>query len=295
MAKRSNALRCCVASLALAVPTFSFAASQPCPSNPTPPAGAQALGYTKQLFCVAPAISDIAPEDSALAKLYSGTWYAKAPIPLSKYAMSGSTLVLDNGGGLMTETRASAPGVLPLLLASAGFYVEFSESISENDPDHFPAVWMMPQEHNIKHSDHLSSDPAGYERWMELDIDEGGYNAGHHGAMISWYGHYPNYQHETKSNDPSQTFGMDRTKTHVFGISYDPKAKQVTWWVDGQSTGSVSTADVPSFVNDQHYYLLMNNQNHGANKPYQMYLHYFSAWSGQDVPKPPSGVTATPQ
>jgi hypothetical protein len=295
MAMTLNALRSCVASLALAAPALGFAASQLCPSNPTPPAGAQALGYTKQLFCVAPTLSDIAPTDSAMAKLYSGTWYAKAPIPLSKYAMSGSTLVLDNGGGLMTETRSSAPAVLPLLLASAGFYVEFSESISDNDSDHFPAVWLMPQEHNLKHTDHLSSDPAGDERWMELDIDEGGYNTGHHGAMISWYGHYPNYQHATKSNDPSQTFGMDRTKTHVFGLSYDPKAKQVTWWVDGQSTGSVSTADVPSLVNDHHYYLLMNNQNHGANKPYQMYLHYFSAWSGQDVPKPPSGVTATPQ
>jgi hypothetical protein len=39
---------------------------------------------------------------------------------------------------------------------------------------------------------------------------------------------------------------------------------------------------------------LMNSQNHGANKPYKMSLHYFSAWSGQDVPKAPSSVTASP-
>lgn len=294
MVTRVNPIRCTVLSLIMAAPCSSWAASQTCPSNPTPPPGAQALGFTKQLFCVNPAISDISLSDAVMAKLYSGSWYASAPTPLSKYAMSGSTLVLDNGGGLITETRTSQPAALPLLLASAGFYVEFGESISDNDPDHFPAVWLMPQEHNGKQNDHLPADPPGYERWMELDVDEGGYNTGHHGAMINWWGKYPNYQHETKNNDPSATFGMDRTQPHVFGLSYDPKGKQVAWWVDGQATGSVSTADVPSYVNGHHYYLLMNSQNHGANKPYKMYLHYFSAWSGQDVPKAPSGVTASP-
>ena len=285
----------CIVSLALAASHAALAAaSETCPNASTPPPGAQALGYTKQLFCVMPSMSDISVSDGTVSKLYSGNWYANAPTPLSKYSMNGSTLVIDSGGGVMTETRASGPGALPLLLASAGFYVEFSESLSDNDPDHFPAVWMMPQEHNLKHADHLDSDPPGYERWMELDIDEGGYNAGHHGAMINWYGKYPNYQHDTRGNDPSSTFGMDRTKAHVFGLSYDPKGKQVTWWVDGQNTGSQSTADVPAIVNTHHYFLIMGGQNHGANKPYKMYLHYFSAWSGQDVPKAPSGVTASP-
>jgi hypothetical protein len=281
--------------LALAAPCLSMAASvETCVSNPNPPPGAQALGYTKQVFCVLPTVSDISMSDSTVAKLYSGNWYAKLATPMSKYSMSGSTLVITNGGGVMTQTRASAPGGLPLLLAGTGFYVEFNESLSDNDPDHFPAVWLMPQEHNGKRSDHLPSDPPGSERWMELDVDEGGFNAGHHGAMINWWGTYPNYQHQNYANDPSQTFGMDRTQPHVFGLSYDPKAKKIAWWVDGQQTGSVSTADVPSYINGHHYFLIMGAQNHGANKPYKMNVHYFSAWSPQDVPKAPSGVTASP-
>jgi hypothetical protein len=266
-------------------------AADPC-AKADPPAGAQSLGYVRRVFCVAPTLADITDNDAISAKLYSGSWYNKSPAPLSLYSMSGGMLVLTNGGGVITETRRSSTGALPMLLGSAGFYVEFAERLSDNDPDHWPAVWLMPQEHNARHDDHVAGDPSDYERWMELDVDEGGFNAGHHGSLINWYGKHPNYEHQNFGNDPSSTFGMDRTQEHIFGLSYDPTGKKVTWWVDGAAVGSVSSASVPSIVNNYHYYLIIGNQNHGANRPYKMYVRYFSAWSTSVFPNPPSGVRA---
>jgi len=265
--------------------------ADPCAAG-NPPTGAQALGYSHQVFCVAPTMADISVVNGVSSKLYSGKWYDKVAAPMSLYSMSGQTLALSSGGYLMTETRQSQPGALPLLLASAGFYVEFAVHLSDNDPDHFPAVWLMPQEHNASHSDHMPSDPQGFERWMEIDVDEGGYNTGHLGTLINWYGTSPSYQHQNESNAPASTFGMDRTQEHIFGLSYDPVGKKVTWYVDGVAVGSASTAMVPQYVNTHHYYLIMSNQSHGLNRPYQMYVRYFSAWIGSTPPKSPTGVRA---
>lgn len=292
--KASRLLSAWVSALIAALPmlgTPMAADSDACAHLETPP-GARSMGYVRQVFCVAPTTADISADDGISSKLYSGKWYDRNPASLSLYSMSGNTLVLSNGAALMTETRKSSPGALPLLPAAAGFYVEFAERLSDNDPDHFPAVWLMPQEHNAAQSDHMAGDPAGLEHWMELDVDEGGYNTGHLGTMISWSGTSPNFKHDNKAVAPSSTFGMDRTQVHVFGLSYDPAGKLVTWWVDGISVGSVSTAGIPTIVNSHHYYLLINNQNHGLNHPYKMYIPYFSAWSSGVVPSPPSGIRA---
>lgn len=277
--------------LACGIPLMAQGQATGACAGQDPPPGAQSLGYLHKVFCMAPTTADIADAGSS-ASLYSGSWYSKNPAPLSLYSMSGGVLGIANGGGVMTQTRQSTPGLLPLLLGSAGFYVEFAERLSDNDSDHWPAAWLMPQEHDLHHTDHLASDPPGYERWMELDADEGGFNAGHHGAVINWWGKYPQYQHQNYGNDPASTFGMDRTQQHVFGLSYDPKGQKVTWWVDGVSVGGASTQAVPAIVNTYHYYLIIGNQNHGANHPYTMYVPYFSAWTTGSVPSAPSGVKA---
>lgn len=286
-----NPLPSLMALFATALAPFVALGQQPDPCAAMPaPAGAKSLGYLHQAFCVAPTLSDIATANGSLNKLYSGMWYSKNPVSMSLYSMTGNVLTFANGGGLTTETRQSAPGALPLLLGSAGFYVEFAERLSDNDPDHWPAVWLMPQEHDLRRHDHASGDPAGYERWVELDVDEGGFNAGHHGAMIYWYGLYPQYAKQNFGNDPPSTFGMDRTQEHVFGLSFDPVGRKVTWWVDGASVGSAGMENIPSLVNGYHYYLLINNQSHKLNHPYKMYVRYFDAWTGGGVPNPPSGV-----
>jgi len=264
--------------------------TDPCP-NMAPPAGAKILGYTYKVFCLAPTTADISVTADVPSKLYSGHWFSRLSYPMTMFSSGAQGLVLASGAVVTTETRKSLPGLLPLLPASGGFYVEFAEHISDNDLDHWPAVWLMPQEHNSTQSDHAAGDPPGYERWMELDVDEGGINkTGHHGASINWYGIYPHYQHENGSNDPVSSPVMDRTQEHIFGLSYDPVRATVTWWVDGVNVGTASTAGFPSIVKDYHYYLIMSNQTHGLNHPYNMYIRYFTVWSGIPVPNPPSGV-----
>lgn len=284
--------RCSIVALGLAVslwnPMAVRAQTDPC-ANMAPPAGAKKLGFTHSVFCVAPTTADISVSDAVPNKLYSGHWYS-APVPMSMFA-NEQALALDSGAVITTETRKSTPGQLPLLPASSGFYVEFEERISDNDPDHWPAVWLMPQEHNSKQSDHLASDPPHFERWMELDVDEGGLNkTGHHGTVIGWQGVYPHYTRQLWANAPVSSPPMDRTQWHIFGLAYDPDHSTVTWWVDGIDVGSVSTANIPAFIKTHHYYLIMSNQTLGANRPYKMYVRYFAVWSATPVPNPPSGV-----
>ena len=285
MTSRSNSGAVVIAmasalTMALASGGRALAAADPC--NAGRPAGAQALGYSKQLFCVVPTVADIAGGDTETARLYSGKWYDKNEYPRSLYSnASPRGLSISNGGIVSTQTRKSRPGALPLLRGADGFYVEFGERISDNDADHFPAVWLMPQEHNAARADHAAGDPDRFERWMELDVDEGGYHPGHHGAMILWSGVSPSYQDKKFPNDPKAGLPADRTEEHVFGLSYDPAGKQVTWWLDGKNVGSVSTAEAAPVVDSHNYYLIMSNQHHGKNKPYQMVVTYFQAWSGR--------------
>ncbi len=63
-----------------------------------------------------------------------------------------------------SETGA---GKIPYLSGEKGFYVEFTYRISSNDRDCFPAVWLMPIEHNARKNDQYAGDEKGYERWME--------------------------------------------------------------------------------------------------------------------------------
>jgi hypothetical protein len=264
--------------------------TDPCPDM-APPAGAKSSGYTYKVFCLAPTTADIAVTDAVPSKLYSGHWFDRLSYPMTMFSSGAQGLVLASGAVVTTETRKSLPGLMPLLPASAGFYVEFAERISDNDPDHWPAVWLMPQEHNVHQADHAPGDPPRFERWLELDVDEGGFNkSGHHGAMLSWSGIFPHYERQFAANDPVSSPPMDRTQEHIFGLSYDPVRTTVTWYVDGVSVGSASTAGLPAIIKEHHYYLIMSNQTHGLHRPYNMYIRYFTAWAAGPVPNPPSGV-----
>jgi hypothetical protein len=264
--------------------------ADPCATMAAPP-GAKHLGYNYKVFCVAPTPADVSDSDSVPSKLYSGPWSDRKSYPMSMFSSSDQGLALASGAVVTTQTRKSLPGLLPLLPASSGFYVEFAERLSDNDPDHWPAVWLMPQEHNSHQADHAPGDPPRYERWMELDVDEGGFNkSGHHGAVHNWYGIYPHFERQYQANDPVSSPPMDRTQEHIFGLSYDPVRATVIWYVDGVSVGSASTAGMPAIVKEHHYYLIMSNQTHGLNRPYTMYIRYFTVWAANPVPNPPSGV-----
>jgi hypothetical protein len=162
-------------------------------------------------------------------------------------------------------------GQLPLLPGSKGFYVEFSVRLSDNDPDHWPAVWLMPVEHNGMKQDHYAGDPEGFERWMELDVDEGGFGPGLAGACHSWRGTYPRY-HSLHNGNNVSSVPIDRSKQHTFGASYDPIGQKVTWWVDGEKQMQTASPHVPAVASKQRFYLILSAQSHGKQKPYLMFV-----------------------
>jgi hypothetical protein len=243
--------------------------------SPLPP-GAAALKYETLAFCLVPTTADISYTSTPTTKLYSGNWYDTPP-DSTYYSMESGQLAIAMGGGVMTQRQDSEQGAVPYLLAGDGFYAEFAVTLSGNDPDHWPAVWLMPEEHNLKQSDHLSTDPAGYERWMEIDCDEGGFYSGSLNSLISWEGIYPDYTNTTW-NDYGKLPALDRTVEHIFGVSYDPVGQVAQYWLDGVATYSHSTSTINSIIDTYHYFLLIDAQTHGANVPYEMMVRYASAW-----------------
>ena len=244
-------------------------------ADPVPP-GAAALGYTKCVIRERPTAADIAPGDSGRFAWFSGQWWSK-PVPLKHYATKDGVLAISPGGDLVSAPRDFTRGKLPLLPGADGFYVEFDVRLSGNDPDHFPAVWLMPAEHNAKMEDQYGGDPAGYQRWMEFDIDEGGFGPGLTGTVHAHEGIWPKTSQVQNPNNVSPV-PLDRTKTHTFGGSYDPRKQSVTWWVNGVKQMSAGAPYVPAVAAKQNFYLILSAQTHGKNVPYTMFVSGVRAW-----------------
>lgn len=242
------------------------------------PAGAAAAGFMKCLFDEAPQLEEISPDRKGNFKWFSGQWYASKVPEMAKYSMKDGVLTLAEGGDLVSyPPDFSHPGLLPTLSGKKGFYVEFEVSLSENDPDHFPAVWLMPVEKNGQKWDVYPGSPKGFERWMELDVDEGGFGPGLTGTVHCWWGIYPNYRHIQNPNNVSRK-PLDRTQSHRFGASYDPRTSTVCWWVDDEFQMSAAAPFVPEIAKQQHFYLIMGAQTHKEKKPYQMRIHAVRAF-----------------
>jgi hypothetical protein len=275
---------CCVAAILCAAA---------CIAAPLPvPPGAAALGYTKCIINEHPVAADIAPGRSGHYKWFSGQWFEQKTPPLGLYRTEHGMLVLSLGGDLVSAPLDFSPGVLPLLPGPDGFYVEFEVRLSDNDPDHWPAVWLMPAEHDGRH-DCYAGDPPGYERFMEFDIDEGGFGPGLTGTVHSssgvWTAGKGFPQHVQNPNNVVDT-PLDRSQVHTFGGSFDPVHQKVTWWVDGVEQMSAGAPYVPAVAAKQHFYLIISNQTHGAKKPYDMFVSAVRAF----VP-PSSTIPAAPE
>lgn len=259
--------------LLLAVSVVSGAMAQGTGNGPAVPPGAAALGYTKRVINESPAAGDIAPGNNGNYKWFSGQWWVGGGGPWrDHYATQNGVLVLSLGGDLVSTPRDFSKSKLPLLPGRDGFYVEFDVRLSDNDPDHFPAVWLMPAEHNGKQEDHYAGDPPGYERWMELDIDEGGFGPGLTGTVHSHFGIYERGYRQVQNPNNVSRVALDRTKKHTFGGSYDPVKQTVTWWVDGVKQMSAGPPHVPEVGAKQNFYLIIGAQSHGKKKPYSMFV-----------------------
>ncbi len=234
------------------------------------PPGAKALGYTMAAINEAPTAIDIAPNGTRTGKYkwFSGQWYATPPSN-SKYTTVDGVLALFLGGDLVSTAPGDmkGDGLLPLLSGRYGFYVEFEVKLSSNDPDHWPAVWLMPIEHNSRQEDSPAGgqrgdpgDPMKLERWMELDIDEGGFGPGLTGTVHNWTGVYPHYRNTQNGNNVVNAT-LNRTVYHIYGASYDPHTQTVAWWLDGKKLIE-TRKDVPTIAAHQNFYLIISCQSH---------------------------------
>ena len=175
-----------------------------------------------------------------------------------------------------SETHQATHGSIPLLLGSNGFYIEAGIRLSSNDPDHYPAFLIMPAEHDTSGSDHIASNPSGFENWLEISaLEEQAGTA--QSNLINWAGIYPDYTRTM--NYWRAPAGFNWTVEHIYGVSFDPIARVVQFYLDGKPTLKASMANAPTIVDTYHYYFNLGAQSHGLNKPYQMYVSYVAAYS----------------
>jgi len=261
---------------------------------PAVPNGAAALGYTKCVFNEYPVCTDIAPGRNGNFKWFNGSYFQSGQAPVTNYTTtSGSpgTLAMCLNSGMYSTPIDMSDGVLPVLPGAYGFYVEYEVKLSDNNSDHWPAVWAEAVEHcTHPFEDTYFGDPSGYERWLELDVDEGGFGPGTCSTAISWTGIWSQGGYvgqQNGNNVSSQT--LDRTQWHTFGASYNPITSTVTWWLDGTQIVAATSPDVPLVAAQQHFYLILGSQTHGAQTPYTMYVRAVRAY----VP-PPSSVSVKP-
>jgi hypothetical protein len=255
---------------------------------PNPPVGAAALGYTTQLFYDQPQLSEVSTSDTDS----TSTWYPGSDATLASrnlaslefLSMQDSELVMGLGGGVSSETHDSKAGALPLLSGARGFYVEVAMHLSSNDNDHFIGLFLQTVEHDLAKDDHLSTDPAGFERWTEIDLSESGYGPSSLSSVMNWSGIWPDYGPKVINNygKEDNNYGMegalDWTKEHRFGVSYDPAANVLQYYID--DTPTFKTPPPPdSVIKLFHYYLVMEAGSHGSHVPYDMYVHYVTAYT----------------
>jgi len=263
----------CLSAFPFALPLLAQTAdgaSEPACKPGEAPAPAKALGFTRAAITLCPKLADISTSGLGTAALYNGhQWQKPIPAPSLYTSSPDGGLRMIAGGTLCSVSHDMQAGTLPLLDGSRGFYVEFTTRLSDDDPDHFPAVWLMPVEHNAAQHDHYDPDPKGYERYLELDVDEGGFTKGFMGTAIAWEGIWPHYQ-RTRSNPIWAVPPLDRSKTHTFAALFDPTDLRVSWFLDGKLQYTATGPAVPRISLQQHFYLILEANQHDKKIPYYM-------------------------
>lgn len=255
------------------------------------PAGAAQVGAHQLLFQDCPKLADVDfTGKTGGRKYYNGLYFTK-PRASSLYEQADDGVILKKSAVLATVKMNATPGQLPLLSGAQPFYIEAQASTSSNDPDNFPAIWLMPIEHNPRMEDVYPPDPKGFERWFELDIDEGGFGPGGHHTAISWSGKWPNYQ-KVQNPNPTSRVPLDRTQPNVFGVSYDPATLTVKWWMNGKQVLQAGPPAVPEIARRQNFYLIVSAQSHKNISDYQMKFMGVRAYVGSAART--SASTASP-
>jgi hypothetical protein len=277
---RPPATRKLIAALALQAAWASAAGAQQADTaclRPPIPAEAQAAGLTREAFALCPRQRDIGFAGEPTKALFNGVWYQRDPPAPALYADAPDGLALSLGGWLASASRQMNPGRLPLLSGSEPFFLEVEVSLSDNDRDHWPAVWMLPVEHNARQDDRLPGDPPKFERWLEIDIDEGGFGNGAKGTILAWEGVWPHYRN-WQPPPILDNAALDRTRPNKFAVLYQPDKREFSFWLNDRRHTVVHDETTPNVMSRRHYYLILCAQSHGQQVPYSMIVESMRAY-----------------
>ncbi len=241
-----------------------------CESGEVPP-GAETLGYKTPLIVFCPKKSDIALDGVGnTSALYPGAfWSPKLPDPSLFSDAEDGTLVIALPAGVSSAPRNMKPGKIPLLSGEKGFYIEFEARISDNDNDHWPALWLLPIEHNFRNEDSYPPDPGSFQRFQEIDVEEGGFSPGPMGTAIAWSGVFPNYK-RVRSNPNLHNAPIDRTLRHRYAVGFDPRNLTMSFWFDDKLQYTAKSPAVSEVARKQNFYFFTNAQGHAKQKPYTL-------------------------
>ena len=245
------------------------------------PAGAIEIGATQPFFQDCPQLKDLDFTGADGKKYYNGVWYGK-PKDRSFYEYADDGIIIKVGAEVATVKLNSYRGFFPFLKGDRPFYIEAQVTVSSNDMDNFPAIWLMPIEHNFRLDDVYPPDPKGFERWFELDIDEGGFGPGGHNTAISWVGKWPDYV-KTQNANPSSKDSLDRRLPNVYGVSYSPETLSVRWWLNGKKVLEATRPYVSDIARKQRFYLIISAQSHHNISNYQMKFMGVRAFVGEPI------------
>jgi hypothetical protein len=195
-----------------------------------------------------------------------------------------SYAIVGAGGGFATQTQNKVAGAIPYLVSANGWYTEAAITLSSQNNEHWPAWWMLPQEHDVSNVPYL-----------EVDIYEGGFN---YDATNPFYGMRSNIANwlasgSLTSNNPGYTTNFDVTREHIYGCAYSPTAKKVYFSLDGIVFYTWDTTAYDTRINGLHYYVIMAPQYNTSYSgivagvppspanwiPYTMTCRYISGWS----------------
>jgi hypothetical protein len=273
-----------LAALCLAAPAVAQASDHLICEDAATPEGATQVGALQALFRDCPHIEDVDFTGRADGRKYYSGVYTGPPKDRSFYEQADDA----------TVKTSSFPGQFPLLSGARPFYIEAQVSTSSNHRDNFPAIWLMPIEHNARMEDVYAPDPKSFERWFELDIDEGGFGPGGHHTAISWSGIWPHYK-KIQNPNPTSKLPLDRTQPNVFGVSYSPETLTVRWWLNGKPVLEAAHPHVPEIARRQNFYLIVSAQSHKNISHYQMKLLGVRAFVGDAMPTSGGATTPAPR
>jgi hypothetical protein len=264
--------------------------------NPPVPPGAAAAGFHTLIYAIHPVVGDINILGSPDSSYYfvNGSPGQNKGDNSSYYTTTNGQLTLINPGsntgasGLIMAAQtpyndmpyAQTVSTLALLPAGSGYYFEGATTVSANDGNNWPALWIWTYE---AMADNETAP------WAELDLNEWGFNPGTGGSCASACGTLTSLTYWTGQTTRGGLAQLYSTKSFtmtnelIMGVAWDATNSQVEVWANGTKLGRIlfSAANLPSSAwTAYHHFPLIgtNSHNYTGVPAFNYHVRYVAAW-----------------